>query len=146
MGKIELLKVVGGLEKVEEDRLMGSPLTEFREVPVYRRFGTVVCDHIAPGAPGGQDVEDAIEEPTGIPSGPADVRFLGRQMLPENLPEVVVDFPKCYMPGQGSHGLIILGCPHSKRIKASVFGQYSSLKERGTEHPFNVWTCLREWV
>ncbi|MDI6718904.1 MAG: hypothetical protein QMD46_04765 [Methanomicrobiales archaeon] len=102
MDKIKLPEVVAGLEEVEEDRLVRSPLTEFEVVPVYRRFGAVFLRYIVPGTPGGQDVEDPIKERSGIPPGSANVRFLPRKMLPDNLPEIIVDFLKCHVLGSGS--------------------------------------------
>jgi len=92
MDQVESLDVIAGLQQVEEDRLIHTPLAEFEVIPVDRRFGTVLFGDIAPGTPGDQDVEDAVQELSGIAPGPAGVGFLGRQMLPNNFPEIVVDF------------------------------------------------------
>jgi hypothetical protein len=46
-------------------RLVHSFLTEFEVVPVYRRFGAVVRRKFVPCAPGGQDVQDAVEQAAG---------------------------------------------------------------------------------
>ncbi|MDI6719848.1 MAG: hypothetical protein QMD46_09590 [Methanomicrobiales archaeon] len=102
MDEIEFLEIVAGLQQVEENCLIGSPLTEFEVIPVDGRFGPVFLGDIVPGTPGGQDVEDPIDELAGIPPGPTDVRFLGREMLPDNFPKIIVDFPKCHARGSGS--------------------------------------------
>ena len=65
--------------------------------------------YIAPGALGGYDLEDAVEDLPGIQTGAADVRFLPGEMLPNNLPEPVVDFLKCHTPAEGSQGFINFG-------------------------------------
>lgn len=68
---------------------------------MYRRFGAVLLGNIIPCIPRGQDVEDAVNEGSGIPPGPIDVRFLAGQEVPKNFPEIVVDFPKCNAQGLG---------------------------------------------
>ena len=60
MREIDLFDLVPGSEKVKEDRLVHPLLAEFEVVPMYRRFGTVFRWNIMPGAPGGQDIENAI--------------------------------------------------------------------------------------
>jgi len=57
--EIDLSDLVAGSEQVEEDLLVHSLLTEFKVVPVYRRFGAIVHGNIMPGTAGGQDVQDA---------------------------------------------------------------------------------------
>jgi hypothetical protein len=68
--------------------------------------GTVV-----PAAASTQDVQDAVEQAAGVTSGSADVRLCWREVLLDNLPEIIVNFPEghdfvCYLKG-----LIILGQP-----------------------------------
>ena len=59
------LNLVPGSEQVEKDRLVHPLLAEFEVVAVHRRFGTVVRRNIVPGAPGGQNVQDTVEQPLG---------------------------------------------------------------------------------
>ena len=67
--------LVSGSEKVEEDCLVHSLLAEFEMVPVNRRFGAVVRWNIEPGASGGQNVQDAVDQSAGVTPGSTDVRL-----------------------------------------------------------------------
>lgn len=64
-----------------------------------------------PGASGGQDVQDALEQAAGITRGSADVRLCWRKVVPENLPDTIVDFPEGHDLGFYLKGPIFLGRP-----------------------------------
>jgi|BioPla2DNA2_1021312.scaffolds.fasta_scaffold23808_1 hypothetical protein len=51
-----------------------------------RRFGTVFCWNIVPGAAGGQDVQNAVEQTARVTSGSADVRLRWWEVLLDNCP------------------------------------------------------------
>jgi len=38
----------------------------------------------------------AIEQPAGVTPGSANVRLCWREVFPENLPEIIVNFPEGY--------------------------------------------------
>jgi hypothetical protein len=111
MREIDLLDLVPRLEQVEEDRLIHPLLTEFEMVPVNRRFGAVVRWNIEPGASGGQNVQDAVDQPAGITAGSANVRLCWGKVFLNNLPEIIVNFPECHDPRFYPRGLIIIGSP-----------------------------------
>lgn len=75
MREIDFLDLIPGSEKVEEDCLVHSLLAEFEVVPVNRRFRAVVRWYIEPGASGGQNVQDAVDQAAGITPGSTDVRL-----------------------------------------------------------------------
>lgn len=64
------------------------------------------------GAAGGQDVQDTVDQPAGITPGSADVRLRRGEVFPDNLPEIVVNFPEGHDPEYYLRGLIYLGRPH----------------------------------
>ncbi|MDI6719644.1 MAG: hypothetical protein QMD46_08555 [Methanomicrobiales archaeon] len=101
MDEIELLDIIAGLQQVEEDRLIHALLAEFEMIPMDRRFCAVLLRDIVPGTPRGQDIQDAVQELPGVAPGTTNMRFLGREMLPDNLPEIVVDFLKRHAPALG---------------------------------------------
>jgi hypothetical protein len=78
---------------------------------VNRRFGAVVRQNIVPGAAGGQGVQDAVDQPAGVTPRSADVRLRRREIFPDNLPEIVVNFPEGHTPEYYLRGLIDLGRP-----------------------------------
>ena len=80
-------------------------------VPVYRRFDAVVRRNIVPGTAGGQDVQDTVEQAAGVTPGSADVRFRWWEGFPDNLPEIIADFPEGHDLEFYLEGLIILGPP-----------------------------------
>lgn len=80
-------------------------------VPVNRWFGAVVRRNIVPGAAGGQDVQDAVEQPAGVTPGSADVRLCRGEVFPDNRPEFIVNFPEGHTPEYYLRGLIDLGRP-----------------------------------
>ena len=79
-----------------------------------RRFGAVVRRNIVPGAAGGQDVQDAVEQPAGVTPGSADVWLRRREVFPDNFPEIIVNFPEGHTPEYYLRGLIDLGRPQSQ--------------------------------
>jgi len=81
---------------------------------VNRRFGAVVRRNIVPGAAGGQDVQDAVEQPAGVTPGSADVWLRRREVFPDNFPEIIVNFPEGHTPEYYLRGLIDLGRPQSQ--------------------------------
>ena len=98
MREIDLLDLVPGSEQVEEDRLVHALLTEFKVVPLYRRFGAVVCWNIVPAATGTQDVHDTVEQLARVTSRSADMRLCWRKVVLDNLPETIADFPESHVP------------------------------------------------
>ena len=119
--EIDLLDLISGSEQVEEDRLVHSLLAEFEVVPVNRRFGTIVCWNIVPSASRGQDVQDAVEQPAGVTPGSADVRLCWREVVPDNLPEISINFPEGHTPEYSLRGLINLGRPHEQTAGTADF-------------------------
>jgi len=97
--EIDLSDLISGAEQVEEDRLVHALLTEFKVVTVYRRFGAVVCWNIVPAAAGTQDVQDAVEQAAGVASRSANVWLCWREVLLDNIPQIVVDSRKTMTPG-----------------------------------------------
>mgnify|MGYP001052913281 CR=1 FL=1 len=63
---------------------------------MYRRFRAVVRQDIRLGAPCGQDVQDAVDQPAGVTPRSTNVRLRQREVFPDDFPEVVVDLPKDY--------------------------------------------------
>jgi len=61
--------LVARLEQVEEDCLVHAFLAKFEVVPVNRRFSTIFRRDIEPGASGGQNVQDAVDQPAGSQRG-----------------------------------------------------------------------------
>lgn len=61
-----------------------------------RRFDAIVRRYIAPVAAGTQDVQDTAEQSAGVTSGPVDVQLRWRKVFPDNLPEIIVDFPESH--------------------------------------------------
>ena len=110
------------MKKVEEDRLVHSLLAEFEMVPVNRRFGAVVRWNIEPGASGGQNVQDAVDQPAGITAGSANVRLCWGKVVLNNRPEIIVDFPECHDPQFYPRGLIIIGSLPSY-FRSCAFGK-----------------------
>ena len=125
--EIDLSALIPRSEEVEEDRLVHSLLAEFEVVPVNRRFGTIVCWNIVPSASRGQDVQDAVEQPARVTPGSADVRLCWREVVPDNLPEISINFPEGHTPEYSLRGLINLGRPHV----------YSSLPNLPNYHSIN---------
>ncbi len=76
-----------------------------------RRFGAIVRWNIVPGAAGGQDVQNAVEQTARVTSGSADVRLRWWEVLLDNCPEIIVKFPEGHDPEFYLKGLIILGQP-----------------------------------
>lgn len=101
------------MKKVEEDRLVHSLLAEFEVVPVNRRFGAVVRWNIEPGASGGQNVQDAVDQSAGVTPGSTDVRLCWGEVFLNNLPEIIVNFPECHDLQFYPRSLIIIGSPRS---------------------------------
>lgn len=95
-GALLLLELITRPEEVKEDRLICPSFAEFEVVAVHRRFRSVPCRDIAPGAPGGENVENPVEEPPGIAPGSPYVGFLGWEVPVNDLPEVIIDLPKCH--------------------------------------------------
>lgn len=89
-------ELVARSQEIEEDGLVCSPLTQFEVVAVDRRLRPVLCRYVAPGTPGGEDIQDPVEEVPGIPARPADVGFPGRKVPLDDLPGFVVDLPECH--------------------------------------------------
>ena len=79
-----------------------------------RRFGTVFHRYIEPGASGGQDVQDAVDQPAGVTPGSTDMRLCWGKVVLNNLPEIIVNFPECHDPKFYPRGLIIIGSPQIK--------------------------------
>lgn len=107
-GRLSFPELVAGPEEVEEDRLVGASFAQLEVVTVHRRFRPVAFRDIAPSAPGGEDVEDPVEEVPGVPAGPADTGLPGREVPLDNLPEVVVNLPECHEPRHIFGGLILM--------------------------------------
>ena len=79
-----------------------------------RRFGAVVRRNIEPGASGGQNVQDAVDQPAGITSGSTDMRLCWGEVFLNNLPEIIVNFPECHDSRFYLIELIIIGSPLDK--------------------------------
>ncbi len=75
------------------------------------RFGAVVCQNIVPGAFGGQDVQDTVEQAAGITPRLADVWLRRREVLPGNFPEIVVNSPEGHTPEYYLRAHIYFGRP-----------------------------------
>ena len=75
MREVDFLDLVSRPKKVKEDSLAHSPLVEFEVISVNRRFRPVFCRYIEPGAPGGQNVQNAVDQPAGITPGSTDVQL-----------------------------------------------------------------------
>jgi hypothetical protein len=83
---------------------------------VNRRFSTVVRRDIEPGASGGQNVQDAVDQPTGITAGSTDVRLCWGEVVLNNLPDIIVNFPEYHDPRFYLRELIIIGSPLSLEL------------------------------
>jgi hypothetical protein len=59
----------------------------------------------------GQGVRDTAEQAAGVTPGSADVRLRWRKIVPDNLPETIVDFPENHDPEFYLKDPIILGPP-----------------------------------
>ncbi len=75
MREIDYLDLVARWKKVEEDRLIHSFLAQFEVISVNHRSGAVFRRYIGPGASGGQNIQDAVDQPAGITPGAADMRL-----------------------------------------------------------------------
>jgi len=115
--EINFPDLVPRLEKVKEDRLIHPVLAEFEVVPMNRRFRTVVLRYVVPAVAGHQDIQDTVDQPAGVTPGSADVRLRWREVFPDNLTEITVNFPEGRTPGYYLRGLINLGRPHSKIVR-----------------------------
>lgn len=80
-------------------------------VPVNRRIGTVVRWNIVLGAAGGQDVQNAVEQPSGVMPGSADVWLRRREVFLDNFPEIIVNFPEGHTQEYYLRWHIYLGRP-----------------------------------
>ena len=58
-------------------------------------------------AAGSQEIQDTVEQPAGVTPGSADVLLRWREVFPDNLPEIIVDFPEGHVPEYYLRGLII---------------------------------------
>jgi hypothetical protein len=65
------------------------------------------CWYIEPGTSGRENVQDTVEQPAGVTSRSADVRLRLREVFPDNLPEIIVDFPEKPVPEYYLRGPII---------------------------------------
>ena len=99
------------MKKVEEDRLIHAFLAKFEVVPVNRRFGTIFRRNVMPGTAGGRDIQDAVEQAAGVTPGSADVRLCWWEVVPDDRPETIVNFPEDHNLKFYLKGLIILGRP-----------------------------------
>ena len=59
-----------------------------------------------PGTAGGQDVQDTVEQAAGVTPGSADVRLRWREVVPDDLPEIIVNFPEDHESEYYLRGLI----------------------------------------
>ena len=84
--EIDFFNLIPGSEKVEKDRLIHSPLTEFEVISVNRRFGAVFRRYIEPGASGGQNVQDAVDQSARVTPRSTDVRLRWGEIVLNNLP------------------------------------------------------------
>ena len=66
---------------------------------MYHLFGIVFRQNIVSGAPGGQGVQDAVEQPAGVTPGSADMRLRSGEMFPNNLPEIIAISRNAMTPG-----------------------------------------------
>jgi len=73
MREIDFPDLIPRLEKVEEDRLVRPSLAELEVVAVNRRFRAVFLRYIVPGAAGGQDVQDTVDQSAWITPRSADM-------------------------------------------------------------------------
>ena len=94
MREIVFLVLVSRPKKVEEDRLVNAVLAEFKAVPMNRRFSAAFLRYIEPGASGGQNVRDAVDQPAGITPGSTDMRLCWREVFLNDLPELIANFPE----------------------------------------------------
>ncbi|OQA53026.1 MAG: hypothetical protein BWY45_03086 [Euryarchaeota archaeon ADurb.Bin294] len=109
MREINFLGLIPRLEKVEEDRLIHAFLAEFEVVAMNRRFHAISLRYVVPGAAGGQDVQDTVDQPAEVTPRSADVRLRWREIFPNDLPEIVVDFTEGHDSRFYLKGLINLG-------------------------------------
>ena len=114
MREIDFFDLVPRPEQVEEDRLVHAFLAEFEVVPVNRRFGAVFSRYIEPGASGGQNVQDAVDQPAGITARSTDVRLRWGEVFLDNVPEIIVNFPERHDLQFYLRRLIIIGSPHAQ--------------------------------
>ncbi|RXE55295.1 hypothetical protein ABH15_10995 [Methanoculleus taiwanensis] len=73
MREIDFPDLIPRLEKVEEDRLVHPLLAEFEVISGNRRFCAVFLRYVVPGAAGGQDVQDTVDQPAGVTPRSADM-------------------------------------------------------------------------
>lgn len=111
MREIDFFDLVPRPEQVEEDRLVHAFLAEFEVVPVNRRFGAVVRRYIEPGASGGQNVQDAVDQSAGVTARSTDVRLCWGEVFLDNVPEIIVNFPERHDLQFYLRRLIIIGSP-----------------------------------
>jgi len=130
MREIDFSNLVPRSEEVEEDRLVHSFLAEFEVIPMNRRFGAVLCRHIEPGASDGQNIQNAVEQPAGVPSRSADMWLRWQEVFLDNFPEIIVNFQECHDHEFYPRCLIIIGSP--RRIVRNLF-QLEQVFDRGEQ-------------
>jgi hypothetical protein len=69
-----------------------------------------------PAAAGTQDIQDTVEQSAGVAWRSADVRLRWQEVFPDNLPEIVVNFPEGHDLVFYLKDLIILGQPQRFHI------------------------------
>ena len=106
------MDLIAGSEEIKEDRLVHSFLAEFKVVPVNRRFGAVFRWDIQLSASGGQNVQDAVEQPVGVAAGPADVRLRWGYFRTISQKSSSISW-NARTPGFYLRGHIILGSPQN---------------------------------
>ena len=111
MREIDFFDLVPRLEQVEEDCLIHAFSQSSRWLSVKRWFGAVFRWYIEPGASGGQNVQDAVDQSAGVTPGSTDVRLCWGEVFLNNLPEIIVNFPECHDPRFYPRGLIIIRSP-----------------------------------
>lgn len=71
------------------------------------------------GAAGGQDIQDVVEQPAGVTPGSTDVRLRWREVVLDNHPEIIVNFPEDHAPEYYLRDFIYLGLPPDVRSNHS---------------------------
>ena len=72
-GEVHFFDLIPGPENIEKYRLIHSSLAEFKVISVNRRFGTILCWYIKPGASCGQNIQDAVDQSAGVTSRSANM-------------------------------------------------------------------------
>ncbi len=96
MGEINFPALIARSEKIEENVLIYTMLGKIEVKSMYCRFRAVLPRDVTPSTTGGQDIQNPVGHRPMVDSGSPGMRFLGREMRPNDRPEFVIDFPECH--------------------------------------------------